>query len=217
MSPPKIIGLTGPAGSGKDLIAQMLGSKFGFNAVSFAGPLKREVAAAFNLNGDAVAWFEERENKERPMLRMALRECSDPGFIECCLGGAGLGGEQLHSELTSRRSYRWILQRWGTEYRRAQFPTYWIDHAADAIAGWDRVVFTDTRFPNEADFIRDHGGVLWHVKRQGIEAVETHVSNQELMPGPGDAPIFNDGTIKDLAVTIESTYGDYYASDRTGG
>jgi hypothetical protein len=211
-----IIGLTGYAGCGKDTIADILRDEFGFTKASFAGPLKREVAEAFGLTPGDVTFLEDRETKERPLLRMALEECADPGFIACLLEGAGLSGSQLLTELTARRSYRWVLQRWGTEYRRAQSPTYWIDRAAEVIAGVERVVFTDTRFPNEAEFIRRAGGTLWHIHRPEVSVVEEHVSNQQLAEGDGDTILTNNGTIDSLTRAVIRHMEDKYALDRTG-
>lgn len=59
---------------------------------------------------------------------------------------------------------RRLLQWWGTDFRRAQDPDYWvkkaevtaIQHLEDGLIP----VFTDVRFPNEAKLIRDRQGIL---------------------------------------------------------
>ncbi len=62
---------------------------------------------------------------------------------------------------------RFILQQYGTEYRRAQDPDYWVKRGmAEAKTytddGWG-VVFDDVRFPNEADAIGLEGGLIVRV------------------------------------------------------
>jgi hypothetical protein len=53
-----------------------------------------------------------------------------------------------------------LLQWWGTNFRRAQDPNYWVKKAIASIPdGLEVAVFTDMRFPNEAWAIMDfpHG------------------------------------------------------------
>ncbi len=62
---------------------------------------------------------------------------------------------------------RWILQQYGTQYRRAQDDDYWVKvgmQIALTFAQLARlVVFDDVRFPNEADAIRAEGGLIVRV------------------------------------------------------
>ena len=45
-----VIGLTGPAGSGKDTIANYMCSVHGFTKISFAGPLKSAISSLFTIS-----------------------------------------------------------------------------------------------------------------------------------------------------------------------
>ena len=63
---------------------------------------------------------------------------------------------------------RALLQWWGTELRRAENVRYWMGQgemaAIMADEGYgDYPVFTDVRFPNEADMIRRNGGIIVRV------------------------------------------------------
>lgn len=62
---------------------------------------------------------------------------------------------------------RKLFQWWGTDYRRAQDPDYWVTVAEEQAIRIDAAgftpVFTDVRFPNEADMIVKHGGLLVQV------------------------------------------------------
>jgi hypothetical protein len=57
---------------------------------------------------------------------------------------------------------RWLLQQWGTEFRRAQDPDYWVKYGLAYIEEryqpGDLWVVTDVRFKNEAQAIHDAGG-----------------------------------------------------------
>lgn len=57
---------------------------------------------------------------------------------------------------------RTFLQWWGTNYRRAQDPDYWVKRMAEVLdkAPPEVGLITDVRFPNEADFIKSRGGYL---------------------------------------------------------
>ena len=59
---------------------------------------------------------------------------------------------------------RRLLQWWGTEFRRAQDQDFWVKKAEvfafRAMSRGQAPVFTDVRFPNEAEMIRKNGGVI---------------------------------------------------------
>lgn len=64
---------------------------------------------------------------------------------------------------------RSLLQWWGTDFRRAQDPNYWVNwgmRSAEAFAGRgiQGVVFTDTRFANEAQAVKEAGGIVIKVE-----------------------------------------------------
>ena len=59
----------------------------------------------------------------------------------------------------NKEEFRALLQHWGTEYRRKQKETYWIDRVKTQVDflrdNVDVVVITDVRFSNEVDYIKD--------------------------------------------------------------
>jgi len=65
-----------------------------------------------------------------------------------------------------RTQIRPVLQAWGTEFRRAQDPEYWVKQAEAGIQTFPRsqpIVFTDARFPNELDMLMRNGFLTLHV------------------------------------------------------
>jgi hypothetical protein len=80
--------------------------------------------------------------------------------------------EELDPEFSAMAPYGKhpkLLQWWGTEYRRAQYPDYWVDKLSESIPGTlDMVLITDVRFANEAQCIKNRGG--YNVKVERLDA-----------------------------------------------
>lgn len=202
----KLIGLSGPAGVGKDTIADYLVAEHGFTKFSFSDALYREVSEAF---GVAVEELQDREKKEVPHPRLTAAVCRDLQFAYLM---CGCGHVATAAEWEYEFSPRWVLQHWGTEYRRAQDPDYWVKKTASWVQAWLDVtrddgephaglVNTSTRFPNEAEFIRALGGQVWHVRRRdtgGVASGLEHVAEQGLAVEPEDITLLNYGSIDHL-------------------
>lgn len=119
-----IIGLAGAAQSGKNTISDYLATRYGYVQFAFSDALYAEVAAGYNMPDESFlrGGFKEIEN-----YAMTLNHCNDKGFIDVAvyeLKKAGIGFPKQMA-----LSPRWILQVWGTEYRRAQDKDYWIKKA----------------------------------------------------------------------------------------
>lgn len=195
-----LIGLAGAAGSGKDTVADYMVAQYGFTKFSFSDALYREVSEAFDM---PVAELQSRAKKEvdSPLLRAGT--CRDADFAAYMISQGGSG---------RWFSPRWVLQHWGTEYRRAQDPDYWIKRASLWVRAWLDVtkddeggpiglVNTSVRFQNERDWVDALGGVIWHVRRPnraGVSSGEGHMSEEALWVAPHDRVIYNTGTIEQL-------------------
>ncbi len=195
-----VIALTGPAGSGKDSVADVLCRYAHFARLAFADALKAEAADAFGARVDPL--FTDRDSKEQPTPALALHRCGSFGFI----GAVALA---THAKVDSAwlaepRSPRQILQWWGTEFRRRREERYWVHQLVQRIgglkeAGHHRIVVTDCRFPNELQALRMAGAKLWRVQRAGLADVEgAHISATALAREPADALLDNNGTLDTL-------------------
>jgi hypothetical protein len=181
-------------GVGKDTLAAYLIQSYGFTRVAYAEALYLEVANAF---GVSVEFLEHRETKETPLEALCLANCCDLGFVAQML--ALYPGEPI-ADLAAPRSPRWVLQNWGTEYRRRLFSeTYWLDRvdAKIAAAGGRDIVITDVRFPNEIEHVLSLGGSLVRVRRVELEeqmkdspAVK-HDSQTKIKSYSADLEVFN--------------------------
>jgi hypothetical protein len=192
---PRLIALTGPAGAGKDSVADALHHLGGFQRVAFASALYAEVCAAFAV---PLKYLQTRETKELPMAALALEQCYDRRFVQAVVERTPAIG--LHPA----RSPRWVLQHWGTEYRRAQDPEYWTRRLTETIdqSTAKSIVITDVRFENEAQLVQRLGGTLWRVERPGHGVTTDHASDVTGAEWPCSAVIVNDGDLDDLRLSV---------------
>jgi hypothetical protein len=166
----KLIGLYSPsAGSGKSTLAHAL-TGHGYVVERFASPLKAMLAALLSHMGVSefkIDTMVDGEDKEIPSPYLA-----------------GL-------------SPRHALRTLGTEWGRGHISeNFWRDAAmtrAEMQAAQGRkVVFDDMRFPNEAEAIRQRGGLLIKIVRPGLAPQRgQHASEGGLDDWPFDAVIEN--------------------------
>lgn len=201
MSAPILIGLTGPAGSGKDSAADALVHLAGFTKLAFADALRAEVCAAF---GVPLQYLTARETKEHPIQALALNRCMVMGFLAALREqGAGLDED-------APRSPRQIMQWWGTEFRRAKDTSYWISRAMQRIKRLHKqgksVVVTDVRFPDEAEAVRSMGGLIWQVWRPGVDVADgAHASETHGREFSPEYVIDNDEGLDELRIEVAAT------------
>jgi hypothetical protein len=99
-------------------------------------------------------------------------------------------------------SPRKLAQTLGTEWGREQIHRHlWLQIAELRIRKlWEKgldVIVSDVRFDNEAQMIRDLGGVVLKVDRD-VNAVNAHPSEEGVSPSLIDAVIANDGSPADM-------------------
>ena len=207
-----IVGLTGPARCGKNTIADHLVAKYFFTRIAFSDALYKEVAEAFDVSEEMLR---RDETKDVRLYGLALRYCRDDQFVAAVARSCGVAIED--APMVSRRSPRELLQWWGTEYRRAQDPDYWVKKLAERMCqitgdGGDihdaRVAVDGVRFPNEEAFLRSLPGFeMWHVVRQGGPEVAAHASEIEqkriTVDMTRDALLQNNGTIPQLRAIVD--------------
>ncbi|MDP3972153.1 MAG: hypothetical protein Q8P61_04485 [Candidatus Nanopelagicales bacterium] len=203
------LGLHGPAGSGKNTVADYLSERYGFIQYAFADGLRDEVQAAFGLEDQLL--LRDRGTKEVPADELALVNCADEAFVEVA-SAPGRIPETIRylGAFNQPLSPRQITQWWGTEYRRARDEEYWVQRASDKLSRifWSATfpeqrpqlfVCTDCRFPNEqAFFHRFACGNIWHLHRDAATPVNAHASETPLPVLDGEREIWNNGDIGHL-------------------
>ena len=78
---------------------------------------------------------------------------------------------------------------------------------SDYMQGDDWVI-TDMRFKNEYDTIKDYGGYAIKVTRPGVNPVNSHSSEDDLVDAKFNYEICNDGTLDDLENKVRDVLSD---------
>lgn len=198
-----LIGLHGHPGTGKDTIADRLQTMHGFKRGAFADALKDELCRAFVCFRE---YFERREYKPKPTAQLALINCRFAPFVDWYLfsdkGREEVSLYGLTEVMSMSRAPRWLMQTWGTDYRKAEDPGYWIKQLLAKIPDQGDFVVTDVRFEDEAEALTCLGSysVIWEVRRPNnpLHEASGHVSNHRLPATRIDNSLYNVGTLVDL-------------------
>ena len=171
-----LIGLTGKAFAGKDLVAMHLLRQHGFFKMAFADPLREGLKTMLGLG----EWNFTPAGKESTIEWIG----KSPRELEQTLG-TEWGRDQVNVEIWCRLMHRRIRAR--------------------KAAGMGLIVISDVRFLDEARFIHSHGGHIWRIVRPGAETTEhsDHPSEQDGLRIVEDAAILNDGTIEELKEQVD--------------
>jgi hypothetical protein len=173
---PNIIGLTGYAQSGKDTLAKILVDNYGYRRVAFADKIREFL---YEVN---------------PMVG-----CSPTGYLRDLVNLVGWDNAKQEPQV------RRLLQDLGVGARKVFGDDFWVTQAFVGISPPEKIVITDVRFTNEAETIKQHSGAqVWRVKRSGVSAVNTHVSETEMDGHPVDQIFVNNGSIEDLENLVNS-------------
>lgn len=213
-SQPKLLGIGGTLGSGKDTISDYLVDEYGFVKVNMSDPIDQAMRA---LN---------------PVIGVAL-----------AAGAADVSAAKLIRYEDARRAYgfteaknipefRGVLQRLGVDVGRKLIShSIWIDKARDTIRGHldkgSSVCLSGVRFVDEQEVIRELDGQLIWVERPGYirttgasrlptrwegdpvlwagQAVNTaaHAAEVSLEAGTFDLTITNDSTLDALYKKVQ--------------
>lgn len=128
-------------------------------------------------------WFAENQPHTN-VHRVAFADALKSEVAKAC----GVTKEYLELH---KKSFRLILQGWGTDWkRRLVKDTYWIEQyyrRTLTLPKEDVIITPDVRFLNEYNTLRDVGAYMWRVYRLPIEDItsfsDCHQSELELDKG----------------------------------
>ena len=176
----KIIALTGPKGSGKDTVGQMIVERFPqlqAKTIAFADPVKHTIRHIFNL-GDESTYSYDR--LKRATLKLKDEEC----FYT-------IEGRRLVREIG-------MLMR---SYDEKQFTRY-VDEtiASDTNRLW---IVTDMRFDNEYTFLKRLGAKMVKIIRPSYQ-YDGHITERAFDDHLVDHVLMNDGSLDYLRIRVDS-------------
>lgn len=151
------LAISGPAGVGKDHLGLVLEEKYGFTVVKFAHRLRQMVETLDPVVG--------------------CGSLSEPIHLSEALEMYGY--EKAKFEFPE---FRRLLQVFGTEVIRTHVDNdFWVNDAMrQAEEAGTPVVFTDCRFPNEAERVRLESGYVVRMTSHGLDSVNEHSSESSL-------------------------------------
>jgi hypothetical protein len=176
-----LIGLCGPAGAGKNTVAELLTGSDGGSLVqmAFADSLYECVST---ITGLTVETLKDRDVKETviPWLGKSPRQ-----MLQTL--GTEWGRGTIHPEI-------WIRIT--------------MERAKPELAGGRGVVITDVRFDNEAQAVIDAGGEVWRVTRPGWRCLADEAAAHQSEAGVSDhmiaRTIDNSGSLDDLRAELSA-------------
>lgn len=211
-----VVGLCGLARSGKDTLSEMLCRLHGYNPYPFALPIKQCI-------NEMYGWNEEHSDGQYKETTLTVETTygNMAGAIRRVLGKdiygfsaehvtdwwigvlvdndcfqAG-GDKEFRFELSPRKAY----QLFGTDLGRDMLAQdIWLDKATEFADKHGKVLITDVRFENEAQWISKMNGSIIRIERQGVDgsAVRAHASEAGISEDYVTMVLPNNGTIEEL-------------------
>jgi len=171
-----IIGLLGYAQSGKDTVANILVEEYGYTRVAFADKIRELL---YEMNPKVTVGYDIHTTLQLMVDHSSWDEAKQNPDVRAMLQNIGVGARKVFGD------------------------EFWVMQALRQVHFEGNYVITDVRFANEAKRIKQYDNAqLWRVKREGVEAVNSHVSETELAVYKVDQIVSNNGTIEDLKKLI---------------
>ena len=225
-----LVGISGQAHSGKDLVADKLVKSYGFTKMALADPFKRFGSRVFQFS-DQQLWGPSQYRNEidlryasfnSPIWNKAQENVENYGrmFVGYVLGESDQKAfeklkqwfEDLRANHT-KLSPRIMLQMIGSEWGRAYKKDLWINCLINRASGWATpVVVSDIRFKNELEAIKRNGGKVIKLVRPETDGaaqdigIKGHGSESEQLGFTDDQFDFileNTGTLDELFKKVD--------------
>jgi len=181
---PMLIGICGRAGTGKTAAADYLMAKHRFEVAAFADELKDLLSLHFETLGLDYAHLHEPSLKNAPLPGLGF--VAGPVTARMLMQTLGDWGRAIDPDWWVNALARRVgLHQVGTLSRNFLAPIH------------DRICICDVRYPNEAKWLMDAGGVLIRLHRAQIEPVRLHSSEEQINYLPAHIELVNNGLTLD--------------------
>lgn len=152
-----IYAFTGKKQSGKSTASTYLESKISATRINFKDALLEEIEMNF------------------PDLLQAMIDMMDKTQYD----GWGWTVDDLFREKPP--IMRALLQNYGTEVRRGDEEDYWVERWKESVAEVEGdIIVDDVRFLNEAQAVKDLGGMVIKIERTDLIQTDSHSSETEM-------------------------------------
>lgn len=189
---PRLIGLTGKSGCGKDVAASHLRNQYAFEHYRFAEPLKQGLCKMFGFSEDV--WETDEKDYVLPHVGVS------PRVLAQTLG-TEWGRETVDKDLWVK-----LLQRRWNQLNEANVATF---------GPLPSLVVSDVRFDNEAQWIVKEGGTVIQIIRDVGRDVPDHASEAGINYGYVDDVVPNNGSLASFTSRFISSLNSV-ASRRAG-
>lgn len=224
MARPLILGLCGPARSGKDTTATAFqGLRTTSQRIQIAGPPKAYLRDLFDWTIEHTdGALKDVPDKRYPRIgdHAWVRSPDDGSLFECACGVQVRASETVPvSECITYLTPREALQKLGGEWAESVYPSVYAARAARIAKrittrqGYDLAVITDCRFLRDVQALKNIGGVIVHVSRPdaGLTGKAAAHKSEQAQNSPEfqaliDHRIRNEGTIEDLQRIVVSIH-----------
>lgn len=224
VGPPKLIGVAGHMGSGKDTVGEIIKYLTSPEAISKGSFSKcQEMGYAYETTWSIEKFAAKLKLVAQVLTGVPAYRFEDRKFKESEMPSEWNVLEQSGRYKTSKpMTYRTLLQKLGTEAMRnglhtnvwvnALFADYkptvkeWDEFGNDTFVEYPKWCITDMRFPNEFDAVKKRGGITIYVHRPDTHSlqsmIEVHESETALDNHEFDYAIINHGSIEDLVKVV---------------
>lgn len=225
-----IIGINGYAGSGKDTVGTIIQYLQADTDLPLKGVLKKTAHHEWWLEErsgwEIKKWAGKLKDIASLLTGIPVKDFEDQEFKTSLLGPEW-GTVTLNPlnaipvfenvKFNSLMTVREFLQKLGTDAVRDKLHTnawvnalmadykpgpFYPDVAIEEHAKLPNWIITDTRFPNEAQAIKDKGGIVIRVDRPGVKPINDHPSEVGLDDWDFDYKIANVSDLKSLSLTV---------------
>lgn len=199
-----IFGLSAPANSGKDVVANYIVDKYGFTKIAFADKIKRILQDLYQLS-DEQLWG---ESKNRSIFDTRYKT-PDGSYLTARLGSQAFGdcGRSLYEKTWVKATIDDVIKLhdhyfWDYKYSKGVYKNIWSPNKKN-------IIITDCRYINEMNAIKDIGGKVLRIKRlnSGLKDISgkhsSEVNQVQVLDSYFDHILINNSSLVDLYKKID--------------
>lgn len=209
VGPPRLVGVSGHMGSGKDTVGEIIKYLTSPEAISKGSFSKcQEMGYVYD-----TTWSIEKFAAKLKLVAQVLTGVPAYRFEDRKFKESEMPSEwnvwYPNQDRSEPMTYRTLLQKLGTEaMRNGLHNNVWVnalfsDYSPTNGTSW---CITDMRFPNEFDAVKKRGGITIYVHRPDTHSlqsmIEVHESETALDNHEFDYAIINHGSIEDLVKVV---------------